>query len=151
MGPLQYMVVAFEPQHFKTEVMPELRYLTGKGTIRIVDVLLVAQGEDGVVTSHELSEVLPEEDTRFFAGQLEDAADWFTQDDIDVVGTTLSAGSSIALLLFEHVWATRLDDAVHDVNARLLANGSDPSAIVAEIEHLLVLGSGSELSQGSTR
>jgi hypothetical protein len=145
------MVVAFEPEHFQAEVIPELKHLTGKGIVRVVDAVLVARDGDGFVSGHELAEVLGAENARFCSSQVEDATEWFTQDDIDVVGSTLPSGASVALLLFEHKWAIRLDDAVQDINTRMLAAGNDPSAIAAEIEHLLVLGSGSEVVYGSRK
>jgi hypothetical protein len=144
------MVVAFEPEHFKTEVIPELKYLTNKSVIRIVDLLFVSRAQDGGVTAHELSEVMAGEDTRFCSSQVDDSSEWFTQDDIDVVGNTLPKGSSVALILFEHKWAVRLDDAVNQVNVGFLNNSVDWRTIAAEIEHLLVLGSGSGVSYCST-
>jgi hypothetical protein len=150
MGPLQYMVVAFEPEHFKTEIIPELKYLTNKNVIRIVDLLFVSRSQDGIVMARELSEVMATEDTRFCASQVDDSSEWFTQDDIDVAGNTLQSGSSVALILFEHKWAVRLDDAVSQVNASALSNGVDARAVAAEIERLLVLGSGSGVSYCST-
>lgn len=142
MGPLQYMVVAFEPQHFKGEVIPELKYLTGKGIIRIVDILFVARGQDGVATGHEFAEVLPGEDSDFCSTDVDDSSEWFTQDDIDVVGASLPRGSSVALLLFEHQWAIRLEEAVHQVNVTKLASSSESQTLAGEIEQLLILGSG---------
>jgi Family of unknown function (DUF6325) len=150
MGPLQYMVVAFEPEHFKTEIIPELKYLTNKSVIRIVDLLFVSRSEDGLVMARELSEVMAAEDTRFCASQVDDSSEWFTQDDIDVAGSTLPNGASVALILFEHKWAVRLDDAVTQVNTSAFSDGAEPRAIAAEIEHLLVLGSGSGVSYCST-
>jgi hypothetical protein len=56
----------------------------------------------------------------------------------------------VALILFEHKWAIRLDDAVGQINATAFSNGVQPRATAAEIEHLLVLGSGSGVSYCST-
>ena len=151
MGPLQYMVVAYEPGRFKTEIIPELKYLTNKGVIRIVDLLFVSRSQEGLVRGHELAEVMAGEDTRFCSSQVDDAAEWFTQDDIDIVGTTLPVGSGVALVLFEHKWAVRLDECVHQINQSLLNSGVESQSIAGEIEHLLVHGSGSGVSYCSTQ
>ena len=73
-----------------------------------------------------------------------------TQDDIDVAGNILPNGTSVALILFEHKWAVRLNDAVGQVNATTLRNAAASRELAAEIEHLLVLGSGSGVSYCST-
>ena len=141
MGPLQYMVVVFDRHHFSTELMPELRHLTHKGILRVVDALVVGREADGTVAGRELADVMPGEDTSFHAVHADDASEWFTQDDIDLTATVLPSGSAVLLLLFEHRWAVRLDEAVHDANNAPSPAGVELSAIAAEIEHLLVSGS----------
>src|SRR5687768_5706075 len=119
MGPLQYMVVGFERDYFSAEILPELVRLTKSNVIRVVDLLFVIRDAESIITSHEMSQVLPQH-----TGLISNP-EWFTQDDIDVVGETLPDDSSVALLLLEHRWASRLDGAVHHANS-FLGNAEVP-------------------------
>jgi hypothetical protein len=115
MGPLQYMVMRFNRDYFAGEILPELARLSKKNVIRVVDLLFVSRDADSVVTSQELAQMLPDH-----AGMLpirpDAVPEWFTQDDVEVVGESIPDNCSVALLLFEHRWASRLDHAVHEVN-----------------------------------
>jgi hypothetical protein len=118
MGPLQYMVVGFDHDYFAREILPELVRLSRKNIIRVVDLLFVTRDASSDVTSHELAEMLPDHASLLATGP-HIITERFTQDDIDVVGESIPDETSVALLLFEHRWASRLDEAVHHMNTML--------------------------------
>lgn len=137
MGPLQYIVVGYERDHFRDDVLPELSSLSSRNVIRMLDLLVVKRDDDGIVSSLELAELLPEERDLLTEP---DHDEWITQDDVDVVGENMPCGSTVALLFFEHTWANRLEDLVLHANQFL---GEDESAfpgVASEIEHLLAAG-----------
>jgi hypothetical protein len=137
MGPLQYIVVGYERDHFRDDLIPELSSLSRRNVIRILDVLVVKRDADGIVSSMELAELLPEE--RYLLTE-PDRDEWITQDDVDLVGENMPCGSTVALLFFEHTWASRLEDLVLRANQFL---GEDEAAfpgVASEIEHLLAAG-----------
>jgi hypothetical protein len=141
MGALQYMVMGYESDHFKDEILPELDYLSQKGIIRVVDLLIVERDARGVVTSHELSEVMPDQ-AKLVSGSHESSIDWFAQDDVNVVGEYLADNSAVALLLLEHTWAVRLEKAARKVNEGLVERGLPPESLMSEIEQFLSTGAG---------
>ena len=53
MGPIQMLSIAFDGNHFKGEILPELERLKREGLVRIVDMLLVRKGplEDVMVST----------------------------------------------------------------------------------------------------
>ena len=137
MGPLQYIVVGFERDHFRDDVLPELENLCQRDVIRMLDVLIVKRGEDGMVSSLELAELLPDEHELL---SQPDHDEWITQDDVDVVGENMPRGSTVALLFFEHTWANRLEDVVLNANRFLGEDDSTFPGVASEIEHLLAAG-----------
>jgi hypothetical protein len=135
------MVVGYERDYFGAEIIPELVRLSKSNIIRVVDLIFVNRDAESVVTSHEMAQVLPQH------ASLIANPEWFTQDDIDVVGETLPDDSSVALLLLEHRWATKLDGAVHYANS-FLGNAEVPAESRSiEIEQLLATGAGVNVSR----
>jgi uncharacterized membrane protein len=142
MGPLQFMVVGFDEMRFCSEVLPELRSLTTRKVVRVVDLVVVHRLADGSVIDQEVAELIPEEDMAFLSARhIEGASEWFTQEDIHAAGDCLTEGTSVALLLIEHRWAEKLEDTLHDINQSMLSTDTNLRDIPAELERQLVLGS----------
>jgi hypothetical protein len=139
MGPLQYMVIGYDPSHFRDDVLPELNSLSHRNVIRLLDILFVHRGHDGEVSSQELTEVMPEQH-ELLASLEQD--EWFTQEDVAVVGENLPNGCAVALLLFEHCWAFRLEEAASQANEFLDQDNSSVGGLTTELEHLLTVGMG---------
>lgn len=49
LGPVQLLVVAFDRPDFSGEVLAQLERLRGSDVVRVIDVLVVHKGADGVV------------------------------------------------------------------------------------------------------
>ena len=56
LGPLEYLVVAFEGNRFSGEIITALRDAQEKGIIRVIDLLVIKKDEQGNVMALELSE-----------------------------------------------------------------------------------------------
>ena len=54
-------------------------------------------------------------------------------EDIDDLGADLAPNSSAAILLFEHVWATKFRDAVVNSGGELVASIRIPKEVVDEV------------------
>ena len=57
MGPIQMMSIAFDGNHFKGEILPELERLKRKKIVRIIDMLFVRKdslGDVSVTTATDL-------------------------------------------------------------------------------------------------
>ena len=59
LGPIDYLVVEFPAgsTNFTGEMAEELLRLVDAGTIRVIDILILVKGEDGVVDAMELSDL----------------------------------------------------------------------------------------------
>jgi uncharacterized membrane protein len=144
-GPIQMLCVAFDGNHFKGEILPELDRLKRERIIRIIDLLVVRKDEDGRVMVMTSSDLDWEEATSFGSyvgalaglgaagpegmerGAMAGAAELadghlFNENDTFRVTRSLPNNMSAALVLIEHLWAKSLRDAVERAGGTELSN-----------------------------
>jgi hypothetical protein len=131
-GPVEILVVRFPGNEFKGEIAPALGELVESGTIRVIDLVFVAKGPEGDVAAMELSD-LDESTSAAFQPHVEEPSGLLSDEDIEDLGAELEPNSSAALLLFEHVWATKFRDAVLDSGGELVASIRIPKEVVDEV------------------
>jgi hypothetical protein len=140
-GPLQIVVVGFETtDRFRGDIARELGALRGRGVIRVLDARLFHRSPDGRLTEVDLSPVLDtEQDTaiahllgangargngggRSPSEALAHTAG-FALEDLRRLTDEIGPGDHAAVLLVEHVWASRLRETVREAGGRLLGQG----------------------------
>ena len=131
-GPVEILVVRFPGNEFNGEVAPALGELVEAGTIRVIDLVFVAKDADGDVAAVELSD-LPEPTSSAFQPHVEEPSGLLSDEDIEDLAAELDPNSSAAILLFEHVWATKFRDAVIDSGGELVASIRIPKEVVDEV------------------
>src|SRR5437868_6708303 len=134
-GPVQMLVLEFDPDRLSGEILPELQRLREKDVIRLIDLVVVKKDEDGRVSALETSDLTADEATEYGAlvgaligfgaagetgaevgaaagaqaaqdGTLADTGEvWYVAD-------VIPDGSIAAIALIEHRWAIPLRDAV---------------------------------------
>ena len=134
-GPVQVLVVGLDHPTFSGEVLAEFTRLREAGIVRLVDLLIVARGEDGAFETLALPEGVegdfgdlaaavlgtPEDSTEAQKTAEEEAASpmsdagptWSLADAIPV-------GGSAAVALIEHMWAAPLGAAIERAGGNLL-------------------------------
>ncbi len=143
-GPIQMLVVGFGPDaEFRGAVLDELDDLTSRGLIRVIDLQFVMKTVAGDLLALEQSDLSDEEALEFGAvisrligldgGQDADAvgetaaagerAYGLETADIMEIAAGLAPGDSVAMLLFEHVWASRLKYALRSTGGYPIAQG----------------------------
>lgn len=133
LGPLEYLMVAFEGNRFTGEIISELRAAQMKGIIRVIDLLVIKKDEQGNVMAMELSD-LSEEEARpfgFLAGKL---LDIFEPDDVEVAASQMPNNSAAGLLLIEDTWAIPLKAAILNAGAVARTGGLVAPEVVQSIE-----------------
>ena len=137
LGPLEYLLVALEGNNFSGEVLDALHNAQDKGTIRVIDMLLLKKDEQGNLSAFELSE-LSEEEARpfgFLAGSLMSI---FEPDDVELTAAAMPNNSAAGLLLIEDTWAIPLKEAILHAGAVARTGGllayEVQQAIEAEVE-----------------
>ncbi|HKH29877.1 MAG TPA: hypothetical protein VKA45_02380 [Gaiellaceae bacterium] len=144
-GPIQMLCLAFDGNHFKGEILPELDRLKRERIIRIIDLLLVRKDEEGRVAVMTSSDLDWDEATAFGSyvgalagygaagpegverGSMAGAAELadghlFSEGDTFRVTQSLPNNMSAALVLIEHLWAKELRDAVERAGGMELSN-----------------------------
>ena len=129
LGPVEYMVIEFPGNQFKGEIIPALREVVDKGVIRIIDLVFVRKDDQGSVSVMELAD-LQKDAADAFAPLARETSTLFADEDVEKVSEIMVEDSSVALLLFEHVWATRFRDAVLAADGRLIAGERIPRELV---------------------
>ena len=132
MGPIDYVVVEWPGRQPDGSAVPHLIELVERGTIRILDLALIAKGEDGAVGAIEISELGAQvEEFALFAGA---SSGLLSDDDIGEAGQALEPGTSAAVLVYENSWAAPFAGAVRRSGGQLVASGRIP---IQELEAAL--------------
>ena len=129
LGPVEYLVVAFEGNQFKGEIIPALRDLVDRELIRVIDLAVITKDGQGNVLALEANELAGDVAatlTQFdceLTGMLSEA-------DLMLVAEELEGNSTAAAMLFENVWAARFAKAVRNANGQVVMNVRLPNDVV---------------------
>jgi hypothetical protein len=118
---VELAVLEFPGSKFKGEIVPALAELVNDGIVRILDLAIVTKGDDGTVTSIELSE-LDDETGAAFDDLDGEVNGLLSEDDLLAAGEALSAGTTAAVIVWEDTWARRLVEAIRGAGGRLVAH-----------------------------
>ncbi len=126
LGPVQLLLVGFDPDaELKGEILGELANLAERDIIRVIDVLIVRKGEDGLIAIVEASEDGVAAVLTGLHGEDVDgapAADYDVDDaDVLVVADEIPPGTTAAVAILEHRWALGLKRALQGTGGQLLA------------------------------
>jgi uncharacterized membrane protein len=155
LGPVQMLVVGFDRDHFKGEILPELKRLGDEGIIRLLDLMVVAKHENGEIESKQVSDLTTEEAEEFgaligalvgfgaggeevayeaaVAGAAEAAGGHvFDEAEVWYLGDAIPEGTTAAVALIEHRWAIPLRDKIRpEGGVALAAEWIHPADLVA--------------------
>jgi hypothetical protein len=134
LGPVDWIVVEFPGSTFKGEIAPILGDLVERGTVRVLDLLLIRKGEAGELEFFEISDLDESEigTLRSYETQL---ATLLSEEDVNAVAASVEPGSTAALLVWENLWAAPFGSAVRRAGGQLVASGRIPvQALLAAAE-----------------
>ena len=134
LGPVDWIVVEFPGSRFKGEIAPILDDLVERGTVRVLDLVLIRKGEDGELDFFELSD-LDESEIGTLRAYETELATLLSEDDVNAVAASVEPGSTAALLVWENRWAAPFGSAVRRAGGQLVASGRIPiQALLAAVE-----------------
>ena len=135
LGPVDWLVVEFPGSRFNGEIAPILADLVDSETVRVLDLVLVTKGEDGVVEARELTDA--DADEIGALRELQSDLALLTEEDIASASAALEPGSTAALLVWENTWAASFATAVRRAGGQLVATGRIPvPALLAAVAAL---------------
>ena len=112
LGPIDIVVIAYPADAPMTgEAIPIVMDLVERGIIRILDVLLVMQNEDGTFSGFEASDLEPDRigDLNVFEGA---STGLLGEDDVATASQALEPGSAAVMIVYENRWAAPFAAAV---------------------------------------
>jgi hypothetical protein len=127
------VILEFKGNKFTGEILPELHRIHQKGIVRIIDLVFLRKDKDGQVDVIELSD-LPGGLAMTYDPLAGEITGLLTKEDAQKAADALPVNSSAALLLFEHLWAIHLKEALINAGAELVARGYVPPDLVAKVE-----------------
>jgi uncharacterized membrane protein len=144
-GPIQVFVIGFDKFEATGRIMAELQKVRKRGVIRVIDVLFVEKSQNGTISSSmHMTDLSEDERMRLGAiaggliglraGGLDAAKEGaalgalavaerdagLSVDRLGDLADSIPNGTSAAILVIEHHWATRLRDALADAGGRSL-------------------------------
>ena len=134
LGPVDWIVVEFPGSKFNGEIAPALQDLVQRGTVRVLDLLMLKKDTDGSLEAFELSDLDPSEvgELRAYEKSL---AMLLSEDDVTAVAAAVEPGSSAAVLVWENLWAAPFASAVRRSGGQLVASGRIPiQALLVALE-----------------
>jgi len=135
LGPIDITVIGYPAGSPMTgEALPLLIDLVERGTIRILDVLFVAKGEDGMYTGFEAKQLDDKGvgDLSVFEGA---SSGLLSDSDAETAAEALQPGEAGAVIVYENTWAAHFAAAVRRNGGILLANQRVPhEEVVAALE-----------------
>lgn len=134
LGPVDFVIVEFPAgqSNFTGEMAAELVKLVDAGTIRLIDVLVLAKDENGGIEAIELEDL---EELGELARFEADLAELLAEEDVVNLAAAMDPGSVAGVLVYENLWAAPFAAAARRAGGQLIANGRIPiQAIIASIE-----------------
>ena len=134
LGPVDYLVVEFPPgaSHFTGEMAEQLAALVDAGTIRVLDLIILAKDADGSVEALEVDDLDSLDDLRAIEAGL---ATILAEEDVEHLAAAMEPGTVAGVLVWENLWAAPFAAAARRSGGQLIANGRIPiQAIIASLE-----------------
>lgn len=134
LGPVDFLIVEFPvgQSTFTGELADELVRLVDAGTIRVIDLVILAKNDEGAVEAMELSDV---EELGALQSIEAELAELLAEEDIENLAAAMDPGSVAGVLVYENLWAAPFASAARRAGGQLIANGRIPiQDIIASIE-----------------
>jgi hypothetical protein len=131
LGPVDVVIIAYGEPKFDGSVLEELSRHAGEGTIRVLDAMVVAKGEDGAVETLDIEDLSPEEAGAL--GYIETGTrGLFDSGDADTLIEGMVPGSAVVALAIEHTWAIGLRRALEKVGAEVALTFRIPAPMMED-------------------
>jgi hypothetical protein len=139
LGPIDLLAMEFPSTNFTGEILGSVHELVEAGTIRVIDLVIIAKDDAGslyVVGLHDLGPEASQALVLLHAS----INQMITLEDIEAIGEELAPNSTAAIMLWENVWALKTKQAMERANGRVIAFERIPHEAVRDaLEDLAAL------------
>jgi len=132
-GPLEYIVIGCPANQFASEIVPELNSIQEQGFVQVVDLLFIRKDANNTITVLEMKD-LNEEELASFGSIKDRLMGLITHEDIVTLSSAVPPDTSAAIVLLEHLWIGRLEEAVARANGVVYIGGMVPPTAQEQLE-----------------
>ncbi|MEV7609379.1 DUF6325 family protein [Microbacterium sp. NPDC089320] len=132
-GPVEYYLVGFEGRHPDPSIFGALDDLIDTGTVRLLDVVVLARSHDGGIETFDLE-----------AGEVPGLSDLDPlvaglagDEDIEMLAEFVPAGSSAAIVVLELTFARALAEKLAQAGGEVLRTDRIPAPVVNAMMDIL--------------
>lgn len=134
MGPLEVLVIECPGEKLNGEIILALTSAIDSGSLRIIDVTFIHKDLTGNISSYELAEL--EEHELIDCDVVDEVRGLLSVADIAMIAGRVSTDSSAVLMVVEHAWTARLEQAVEAAEGRIVVHERVPPAVaIAALEY----------------
>lgn len=135
-GPVDFVILEFESANADGSMAAAVLDLVDQGVITLLDVTLVARGEDGSFAMVDL-DALEEGELGGITVLAGARSGLLGDDDLAEAVNAMTPGTTAAILVYENTWAVPFVTAAHRVGAEFVASGRIPAdELVAALDAL---------------
>lgn len=137
LGPLEYIIIGCPGSQFSSKIAPELHAIQEKELIQVVDLIFLRKDTNSIVTVLEVKDLNDEELAPF--GLLKsNLMGLITPEDILTLSNSVPPDTSAVVVLLEHHWIGRLEQAIEQANGVVFIGGMVPQQAREQLEQELV-------------
>lgn len=126
-GPVECLIVVFEGNQFKGEIISALNDLLDKRLIRVIDLAVISKDQNGNVTILSSDKLLADGAD---VHAKPDGTGIFSEDVLIMAAEELENNSTGAAMLFENIWAAHFAQAIRNANGQVLLNVRIPNDVL---------------------
>lgn len=131
-GPVDVVVVATNEPKFDGSILAALSAAVEAGSIRVLDAMLLAVGEDGEKYGLDIEEIAPEAKAKL--GFLDTGTKGlFSTEDADTIYEGMVPGSVILALAVENRWAVPIMNAFEANGVEVAMHTRVPAVVVDDV------------------
>ena len=130
-GPVDLVVLAVGEPRFDGSILAELEKQAAKGTIRVLDAMVLFKDEDERCWALDLED-LPPEDAAAIGFIETGTRGLLDTEDAEVLYEGMVPGSAVVALAIEHAWAVDLVNAIDAQGLEVAINVRIPAPVVDE-------------------
>ncbi|HJS20138.1 MAG TPA: DUF6325 family protein [Anaerolineales bacterium] len=118
-GPIDFVVLEFQNDKLKGEIMPALLDLIENKIVKVIDLVIIQKDKDGKHEAIELQE-LDSETLAIYDPLNAEISGLIQVEDVDAIAEQMANDTTAAALLFENLWAIKFKEAVLNANGKVL-------------------------------
>lgn len=109
LGPVELVVIGFPGTQLDVSVRAALRDVVDRGYVTVLDLVFLSKDANGYITEIDFDEPL---DELGLTGLTRNGRELVSDSDLEPIRSTMRAGTSAVVVVYEETWARSLADTV---------------------------------------